>query len=197
MAMVKDIAYYKEAFTSLNTNRVRGLDAPHKPLLLLSVIDMIDKGVIDTCRIYLSDELIQTFDGNARRYFGKSIWFKPDIFKPYHHMAYEPFWRLIPNSVPAAPSASTGTQSSPAAAEPAPVALSGTNHKRPSYTLGGMRKAYRYALIDPELFELLQDETVRAHLRSLLIATYLAPHARNLPILEALTLVGTMATVIA
>lgn len=192
--MYKDLNYYKDAFTSLNTNNNKGkeLPAPHKPLLLLSIIDQIESGEIDSCRIYLTDSLAETFKNNTRKYFGKSMWFKPNIFMPYHHMGRESFWRLVPKQV----SASNSTKSvSSAAAEP--QAGFGVRTKNPSYTMNSMRKAYEYAMIDAELFELLQNESIRAQMRTLLIATYLAPHARRMPVLEAMALLGMVGSVIA
>lgn len=41
-----DIAKYIQAFLSLNINEYKGEKAPHKPLLLLSIIQLMEDGVI-------------------------------------------------------------------------------------------------------------------------------------------------------
>ena len=43
--MTKDLEYYKDCFSSLNTMKKCGKLAPHKALLLLSIIDLIERGV--------------------------------------------------------------------------------------------------------------------------------------------------------
>jgi putative restriction endonuclease len=48
---MKDFSYYKECFSTLHTAKSKGFFAPHKPLLLLSVIDLVEQGVIRSNRI--------------------------------------------------------------------------------------------------------------------------------------------------
>jgi putative restriction endonuclease len=58
-----NLAYYRQRFEKLNVNttRQRG-KAKHQPILLLSIIDLIAQGVIRENRIYVSDDLVKTFD---------------------------------------------------------------------------------------------------------------------------------------
>jgi len=53
-------AYYSKKFQRIRVDRAYGI-ARHKPILLLSVIELIKKGIIDQDKIYLSAELIGTF----------------------------------------------------------------------------------------------------------------------------------------
>ena len=46
-----------------------GKPAPHKALLLLSVIDLVESGVIVDNHIDLSDILINTFNANAKKFY--------------------------------------------------------------------------------------------------------------------------------
>jgi hypothetical protein len=39
---MKDFSYYKECFSTLHTAKSKGFFAPHKPLLLLSAIDLVE-----------------------------------------------------------------------------------------------------------------------------------------------------------
>lgn len=157
---MKDFRYYHDCFTMLRTARYCGRPAPHKALLLLSVIDLIERGFIHDNRIELSDILIREFNVNAKRLYGSDPFFKPNIFKPFYHMQSEPFWQLV--EMPVAISA---------AAEP--TNEYGKQSTKISYTAKFLRQQYRYAVIDTELFELLRDETNRARLRVALINTYL------------------------
>jgi putative restriction endonuclease len=52
---MKDFSYYKDCFSTLHTAKSKGFFAPHKPLLLLSVIDLVERGIIRSNRIELSE----------------------------------------------------------------------------------------------------------------------------------------------
>lgn len=60
---MKNLVYYCQRFSELNviSSRKRG-DAHYKPILLLSVIDLIARGLITNNEIAVSDELIETFE---------------------------------------------------------------------------------------------------------------------------------------
>ncbi len=145
---MKDLSYYIDCFSSLNTMKKCGKPAPHKALLLLSVIDLIERGAITDCRIPLSDELERQFKCNTKKLLGESIFFQPKISYPYVHMRSEPFWDLVPTH-------------------------SGLVDKITNYSLTSLRQNIAYACIDKELFQLLQDQNVRAKLRVHLISNYL------------------------
>lgn len=55
---------------------------------------------------------------------------------------------------------------------------------KPNYTRKWMRERYKFALLDDELFALLQDETVRARLRVVLISTYLMDQPVKVSIMD-------------
>jgi len=55
--MMRDLSEYVYSFTKLRRAPNLG-GAPHKPVLLLSVIDAIAQGYIKSERIYISAELI-------------------------------------------------------------------------------------------------------------------------------------------
>lgn len=57
---IETLRYYAWKFERLRVDRAHGI-APHKPILLLSVIEQIRKGIISRNQTYLSPELIQTF----------------------------------------------------------------------------------------------------------------------------------------
>jgi putative restriction endonuclease len=44
--MQKDLAFYGERFAKLRVNRSGGVAAPHKPILLLAVMELIGRGTI-------------------------------------------------------------------------------------------------------------------------------------------------------
>ena len=121
--------------------------------MLLSVIDLVEYGVVDSNRIEFSERLEQQFQYNWSRYIGQSDVFQPRVGTPFWHLNNEPFWRLVPYE---------------GGDEAVVIHLQGN-----PYAPGTTRKLIRYAEIDKELFGLLQDETNRAKFRTTLIKHYL------------------------
>ena len=69
--------------------------APHKPFLLLSVMDLFAQGQITGNFIEPSFELVETFNGYWTIIMPVSS--KGIMSYPFYHMRTEPFWKLIPN----------------------------------------------------------------------------------------------------
>ena len=143
---------YTEQLISLKTAKIAGVKAPHKPILLLSVIDLIERGLITSNRIELSEALERQFAKNWARYVGDSLLFQAKIATPFWHLQNESFWRLISFDG---------------------VEVTKNNIVGSMYSVNNLKKQVKYSEIDSELFELLQTEDMRAKLRVLLIATYL------------------------
>ncbi len=160
------LSYYQSCFCSLNVNKQKGRLAPHKALLLLSVIDLVERGIIRDNRIELTETLERTFKANVKKFVGNSTLFRPNLGTPFYHMKGEPFWKLVPQGGDITPC---------------------------STSLKTLRTTYRYAVIDRELFNLLQNEDVRANLRVILISTYLIDQpnlASPLPMIALIAVVS-------
>ena len=65
MIMNKDIDYYLGAFEKMKRALMRGVKAPHKPLLLLAILNLCQRGTIKDNHIVLSSEL----GGEFRKFF--------------------------------------------------------------------------------------------------------------------------------
>ncbi len=175
-----ELRHYIDAFSSLHTAKVKGHKAPHKAVLLLAIIDLIEDDFILSPCIDLTDELNEKFNEIWHRYLGTSAIFAPDICKPYFHLQHESFWRLVEND-----EVVRGM-----AAEPNPWVASKKERKelpKGSYSIGAMRRAFAYAEIDGMLFQVLQNSDARAMLRVVLINTYLANQpTKTMPNINAL-----------
>ena len=147
---MKDLSYYINCFSTLHTMKIQEKPAPHKALLLLSVIDLVEQGFITDSCIPLSDILEKQFKHNSISYLGNNSTYDPKINYPYYHMRSEPFWELV---------STTAT----------PV-LDISN-----YSISNLKKHIAYARIDTELIQLLKDYNKRVLLRAILITKYLAP----------------------
>lgn len=145
MKINKNILYYDYRFCHLSTAKYGDKVAPHKPLLLLSLIDLIEKGVITSPQVELSEDLVVTFQRNANLYTKGIEHFHPNIGMPFFYMRNEPFWQLVPKVDGISPTANTITS---------------------------LRRHYICANIDDELFLLLQNPKNRDTLRSTLKEKY-------------------------
>ena len=83
---------YVQKMKRLRVDRAHGV-APHKPLLLLAVIELIERGQIRENKIPLSPDLAETF----MRYWSKVTNRKPNIALPFFHLKSDGFWHLHPN----------------------------------------------------------------------------------------------------
>ncbi|WP_416674137.1 HNH endonuclease [Egbenema bharatensis] len=139
--MQKDLNYYINRFTNLNVNTVGG-KAPYQPLLLLSVIELIEQRLIQENKIYLSLELISTFAKFRSQL--STPYYQADLAQPFFFLsrAKNPFWYLQPKP---------GFEN---------VLESGVKLNR----LSLLRKNIDYAELDDELFDLLKSPINRAAL---------------------------------
>jgi len=143
---------YCSKFEKLHPNRVRNgagrlISAPHKSVLLLSVMDLIGNGLISDNEIVLSDQLEHSFDEHWDVFVSESqrdVGFRPDTKKPFYHLKNlgkpwqkEPFW-----------------------------------HHEPEISDFRDLKMVRYAYLDEELFKMMQSEKVREQLTEVLKETY-------------------------
>lgn len=165
---MSDLNIYSEYFSNLRTAKKLGLPAPHKAVLLLSVMELVETGVIIGNRIELSERLEKTFLKLWKRYVGTSVVFQAKVATPFWHLQNEPFWNLYLNN-----GKDLSTVTSP-------------------YSVSRLREN-THAIIDQELFALMRDEDSRARLRVLLISQYLQD--QHIPLdksLSVLAIIGTL-----
>lgn len=89
---MKDINYYIACFKKLRRAPAFG-GAPHKPILLLSVIDCYNADYINSERIYITAELMAYFKSNWQTYVTTNH--TMNFTLPFYHMSREPFWSLV------------------------------------------------------------------------------------------------------
>ena len=157
---------YITQFSFLHTAKIAGKQAPHKAVLLLSIMDLVEAGIITSPRVELTEDLEGTFARVWKRYIGTSILFTPKVATPFWHLQNEPFYRLYTNN--------------------GQLINGGTGR----YSMPWLREN-TYAKLDDKLFLLMQDENVRAELRVTLVSTYLKDlHSGTDSVLSAMTLLG-------
>ena len=141
------IEKYIDQFKKINVAKRDGLKAPHKAVLLLAVIDLVERGVFTTPKIELIEELEFAYQNTWDRYVYNTQTFQPRLTTPFWHLSNEDFWRLRTYS--GQPVSETDNASS----------------------VKSMREKI-YALLDVVLFEELKKAENRAKLRVILISNY-------------------------
>lgn len=136
----------REHWTAATTFR-----APHKPLLLLSILDLFAQGSIQTNLIEVTPELGGLFADYWSKVFPERR--QGNLALPFFHLRSSPFWHLIPKDGQANHLQNLGQIDS----------------------LSHLERAVIGAALDNELFELLHTDEARSALRSVLIQTYFAP----------------------
>ncbi len=129
--------------------------APHKPLLLLAVLDQFAESTVLSNLVEASLELSELFT----LYWARVM--PPDqhgsLALPFFHLQSDGFWYLLPR---------------PGQAD----YLAAVRQIR---SLSDLNKATFGARLDDDLYTLLQIEEVRATLRRVLIETYFVPEAHS------------------
>ncbi|MBD2629644.1 HNH endonuclease [Trichormus variabilis] len=145
---MKNIKFYTNRFVNLRVSRSDGV-APNKPILLLSVIEMIGLGLLHNNEIPLSGELIATFL-NLWSYLEPIR--KPNIGLPFYHLITDGFWHYKMKS---------GFES---------LLTAKVQVRSPQ----AIRQTVEYAYLDSELWGLLQNAEHRSTLTHVLIKSWFA-----------------------
>ena len=142
---------YIQEFKSLRIDRAHG-NAPHQPVLLLAVIELIEQGQIENNKIPPSPHLVEVF----LKYWNSITYRKPNIALPFFHLKSRSFWHHHPN----------------------PDYEKALEVVTQIKTFSQLRKIISHASLDEELFTLLNQPLEREILRKTLIDKYL-PHRLN------------------
>jgi putative restriction endonuclease len=148
----KNLAYYCQRFSELkvNTSKERG-DAPYKPILLLSVIELIAQGLIEENHITVTNQLEETFEDYKNTLSSGD--FENDLSLPFFHLKNEkiPFWTIKFNDK--------------------------YDHSRKTdnkirNSINKLNEYVEYACIDDELFDLIQEPNSREELVNTLVSVW-------------------------
>lgn len=92
--MVKDQEYWLHKLANLRIDRARGNPAPHKPILLLVIIEMVEKGEIANREVPLSPDLAFRFS-----VFWSVVAHRrnqsPQVRLPFHHLGSSGIWQPL------------------------------------------------------------------------------------------------------
>jgi putative restriction endonuclease len=148
---------YQHQFSHLSTDKsparwteITRHRAPHKPLLLMTVLDLFAEGQITANLIEFSPDLGELFTLYWSRVFPPQTGKRGNIAMPFWHLQNDGFWRLLPRS-----------------GQEVILANSGKIH-----SVSRINELSLGATLDAELYTLLQMENGRDKLRHTLVTTY-------------------------
>lgn len=153
---------YERLMRSLSVKITKGIKAPHKAIMLITIIDNISQGKIQSNKIDLSDELAKSFrakwkcniEGNKTfSMYSCAPW------TPFWHLKKETFWHFRPKSN------SSNIEKLVGPGETA--------------SIGKMRNNIDYAYLDNELYELLLVCKYRGMIRAILFDEYIKPYVNE------------------
>ena len=139
--------YYIDLLSHMTVNKNKSKTAPHKAVLLLTIIDMIEDGEISSPFIQITDSLIENFRRVWNTHVPSHSGYEPRIAYPFFHLSSSPFWELVK-----APSYHGQTEYS---------------------TVKALARDYSGAIIDVGLFRLIKDSISRKEIRAILKSIYL------------------------
>ena len=143
------LSKYIGLFSNLHRHARSGLGyAPHKPILLLSILDEIQRGNVKQNLIPITPELVASFRAYWRALVPPDQW-RERMFYPFRYLIQDGFWELVRDEV-----SLTAKQLGD------PVSLN-----RLEALIDGGR-------FNADLWEMLQDKTALNALRAVLLKTY-------------------------
>jgi putative restriction endonuclease len=144
----QSLDYYCKCFANLKVSKnINRGKAKHKPILLLSVLELMAQGDIIENKILIADRLIDTFNKYWNIFIKSDAGFVMGLYYPFFHLRAEGFWHLQSKDLP-----------------------DGVRIK----TIGKLREKVEYAYLDNELFNLIQDSLSRQVLIDSLVTTWFA-----------------------
>lgn len=144
---------YIKAFACLNRANTQYGPAPHKPILLITLIELIEKGLVPFNEFYVNSDLVATFKENWLVLV--STMHNDDFTQPFFFLQSEkaegkPFWFVIPQP--------------------------GIEIKAVIKSVKKLSEACLFGRLEPELFNLLHDKQNRTILKDLLLNQYFSGH---------------------
>ena len=135
---------YLHKITHLRQGVTKFGPAPQKPVLLLSILELFEKGAVTENKIFITPELVGTFQENFALLV--STGHNPDFYLPFYHLAGDGFWFV--HTWP-------GKE---------------LNSAIKSFTV--LNSLVEYAFLADDLYQLLQSAANRHHLATTLLHHY-------------------------
>lgn len=147
----KELDYYLFAFSQLSVGASKGKKLPHKAILLIAIMNLIENGAIEYNRIELTHEIADEFSRCWKKFTGDSK--VPSVWTPFWYMKSEHFWHFKPKENE----------------ELLHALLMFAGHP----SIGQMRPVITYAYFDKGLFQYMENDSCRQKLKDVLMKSFL------------------------
>lgn len=145
------LSEYEEMFSNLSVSIVGGKKVPNKAILLLAIMQSIEKDEIRENKIFPYSDITKAFMLQWLKYFQHIP--IPSLWTPYYHLLSEPFYHFREkNSI---------------------QDLEIISKYKGTMSIGKLRSLIQYAYMDSVLFDYMRDEASRERLRNILIKNYI------------------------
>ena len=84
--------YFLEMASNLNRNKFKGCYAPHKAVMIMATMELVESGQISSNVIHLDKELKDKFKEVWKKVVPEGSPFKCEYRNPFTYMDSEPFW---------------------------------------------------------------------------------------------------------
>ena len=161
--------YYIDLLSHMFVNKNKNRIAPHKAVLLLTIIDMVEAGEISSPFIQINDCLIENFKRVWKANVPSHLGYEPRLSYPFFHLSSSPFWQLIKTT-----SYQGQTEYS---------------------TIKALQRDYTGAIIDVGLFRMMKDSKSREELKLLLKSVYLVKNSQSSSLIKIVTFIAIICAV--
>lgn len=86
--------YFLEMASNINRNKFKGCYAPHKAVMIMAIMELVESGQISSNVIHLDKELKDKFKEVWKKVVPEGSPFKCEYRNPFTYMDSEPFWDL-------------------------------------------------------------------------------------------------------
>ena len=86
--------YFLEMASNINRNKFKGCYAPHKAVMIMAIMELVESGQISSNVIHLDKELKDKFKEVWKKVVPEESPFKCEYRNPFTYMDSEPFWDL-------------------------------------------------------------------------------------------------------
>lgn len=131
---------YKNAVKQIYVSSISGETAPHKPIMLLTLIDMIRSGAVIANEFYFDNTFLEAFETTWVKFNNRTV-FKCNPASPFTSLVMDGFWHLHLRS----------------------------DCKKVPDNISGIRRDVIYGYLDQTLYDLLQVKRIANKLRYYII----------------------------
>lgn len=150
--MSDQLKQLERAIASIRLGRAGGRSKPHKPLMLLIVLDLFDANLVEDNRIFYNQDLVERFQEYFEAVKREGDWCQPA--PPFFHLRSSDFWRH--QVIPGREKQYSGLQTS------------GGGSKR-------ILDNIQYAYLDKNAFAVFSDPNRRQELRQFILEAFFTP----------------------